>query len=525
MAIRKGKSMGKSATGAAVLDLALRLKKKNPNLSLEEAKDKAREKIEMEASYEKTQAKLREKLEVGSGGKAKRAIFRGLLGHKLGDKVSGLIRSKSTDEQIATKLISNEKEFQEKYGERKEKKDPSERTNDTNSMILKRLASIETIVKSLKAEKVSAPKAEAKNPHHQDAAAALMALGYKKNEVEEMLKGAQGSDVQSLIKDALKPKNHEAVPIAQVPNAVAAVDPSTPMAVPSAQVPNAVDPSTPMAVPSAQEEAAGAKSEQQQREAAEGEEKRQKETKAELDDIKKHVDAQKGGILSSLMGMLGKFLGPVLGLLPLIGTALTAIAPLLGGLVAIAGAAYAGYKIGQWLNNKFKIAEKIDDVIGPKYDPNKGGAHANTLKEVAAVNKKLEGSGYTALGAGQYKDTSGHVVKHDALPASVRAKLGEGAATTTTAAPSPMAVASQAPVAAAAAAARVDSASSDNAGMKAAAAAPVVNLTKNDNRQIIAPSKSSSSQGTIMVAVRNMEPSVGAYVASIFNHPVLRLPM
>ncbi len=67
-----------------------------------------------------------------------------------------------------------------------------------------------------------------------------------------------------------------------------------------------------------------------------------------------------GGALSSVAGGLGALAGKLGGVGGLLGKA---------GLIGAAG--LAGYELGSWLNDKFKLDEKIGAALSPTYDPNK----------------------------------------------------------------------------------------------------------------------------------------------------------
>jgi hypothetical protein len=540
MAIKsKTTSGGKTAAGGAILNLAIGLMKKDNTLTLEDAKEQVKENIKTKREVAKKQSKLNEALDLGLGGKYKRAVLRGLLGRGIGDKVSGMIRSKSQDEKNAIALrdldhVENpnkddstggykqpNKDIEDKSKPKKELYGRIKNPNMTESQyntIIKKLKKIEDEIKTIKLVKVQIPPKEVKeekNPHHEDASLGLKALGYKKAEIDEMLKNAKGATAQDIIKDALKPKNSVKIPTAQVPAATDAVK-ITPVSAPNQE----------------QDQASKIKAELSANEKIKADEKQKKEMKKELDDIKDKVSH--GSILTTLLAGLATVLGPFLALLPMIGTALAAIAPLLGGLIAVAGAAYAGYKIGQWLNDKFHISdkvvsgvEKVEGWLGMD-NPEAAGKRATktiTFAESAAItNKKLEGTGYTLTNTNEYTDASGKKLKSADLPANVQAKISLG--TTATPAISTATAAIAAPATSAAAAKRIDAASTDNSNMKAAAASPTV-IQNIDNSSKVAPSSSNEggAAGPIVIAVRNMESSVGNYIGTIFNHPAVRLPM
>jgi hypothetical protein len=209
------------------------------------------------------------------------------------------------------------------------------------------------------------------------------------------------------------------------------------------------------------------------RQRAEGKKKREEQYKFKdeeeqakkedpLEEFKKDVDERltrieentkkKGGLfdwISSLIGGIwGKIkdffknplaiLGGLAGMLP--------FAAMIGkaGLVGIAG--YLGYQLGSWLNDKFKLDEKINDAIQSAMGwLGKGNDAAVRKSDQAAVNaknltlaeknKKLAGTGYhvqemkisedgTTYSGGGYVDSNGNKVLEQDLPSEVKKALG-----------------------------------------------------------------------------------------------------
>jgi hypothetical protein len=72
----------------------------------------------------------------------------------------------------------------------------------------------------------------------------------------------------------------------------------------------------------------------------------------------------------------------------------------------------------------------------------------------------------------------------------------------------------------------LDAMSTENSDMRAEENKPVVQqVVNNDNRTINPPARNNLSQNEPgIINVRNMEPTAGAYLANIFNHPVSRVP-
>jgi hypothetical protein len=565
MVEKKNKRKGRTATGAGIIELALRLKKKDPSLSFEDAKYQASEEIKSKEAFDKKRQGLQNKLIYGVGGKTKHSFLTELLGKGLGGAISNKIRVKGLEENMANQLIAHDAEKENEHnddGGEDSKKSRIESPSDYKQ-ILKKLTAIEASVKAIKAVKVADPAKKEKSdeiiktPEHEDARAGLEALGYKKNEIDEMLKNAKGTTAQELIKDALKDKNKEKIPVEQVPMAIEAAKKEieaepihtanmipktepTAMPVTSPVVPVPVQKNTDEAQADTQKESMEKKTEEKHEEEVAEDKKQKADILKELDDIEKHVEG--GG----LIGLLSKFFAPMLALLPMISTALAAIAPILGGLVAIAAAAYAGYKIGKWLDDKFHISTKIGEALAPKYE-NKASAPRKEL--IASTNKKLEGTGYTSQGGGKFTDPSGNTIDIKDLPPNVKAKIGIAddvkpvvmpvpAASTITSVPAASTITSVPAVASTAAAtmvasnakamasAKIDEASSENTKMKSDAPVPIIqNITNNRPAAQMPQGSSSGGSNIVRINVRNMEPSVGSYVSEIFNHPVLRLPM
>lgn len=523
---------GRTATGLSIGELALRLKKKNPDLSFEDAKEEAKKQLKDGNTSISKQRKLRESLEYGIGGKTKHAVMQRLFGRTAGSFLANKIRSKAHEESVANKIIKNDSDFNQPHIE--EAPVTAKRITAPQGKeygdVLKKLSTIETDVKDIKATKVEKPvevpvpaKAE-KSPHHATGMSYLK-KAYKgrmtKAEMEAAVESTGGDTEQEFMTNLVKSggkggigKKSEKIPTADVPKAVD--DVKSAMLTPAANEDKHEN---------AQKEALSGKEEQLKKDRDEKDEKEKKKIEKELDDIKKHLSG--GGLLS----LIGKFFGPLLAILPMIGTALAAIAPVLGGLVAIAGAAYAGYKIGQWLDKKFHLGEKASHAVS--WAQNKLGLggpdsikawHDNSISK---LNKKLSGTGYTAMGAGQYKDSKGNVVKKINLPPSIKAKLDGVPKTPKISTTVPPAVKAKisAPATQAMAAAKIDSASTENAGMKSTPVSAPTVINKIDNRRMAPTPSNGNNTSDITIKTRNMEPSVGNYIGSIFNHPVVRLPV
>jgi hypothetical protein len=75
------------------------------------------------------------------------------------------------------------------------------------------------------------------------------------------------------------------------------------------------------------------------------------------------------------------------------------------------------------------------------------------------------------------------------------------------------------------AATKIDAVSTDNNNMKSGG--PPIIQQIDARKTVHMPSNKGGSSAAPIVAInaRNMEPSIGTYIASIFSHPVIRLPL
>jgi hypothetical protein len=531
--MRKVKVKGSTATGMSIIDVALKLKKQDPTLSFEESKEKAKSQVKARKESEKKITGARQILEYGKGGKLKNTVLKKLLGERMGGMVSGVIRTKASEEAAAATIIGQEKERDESIAGMTPKEKSERVAKVEYQKILKKLTQIESEVKQIRSVKVAAPSKEEpvlKSPQHEDAHAALLALGFSKKEAQERLKGATGSTSEELIKHALKSHNAERVPTAQVPVvaevARASINQPAPTVTPT-------DPNI------HQNEAAAAKAEEERKKAEEQDHADKKKILDELDEIKKH---QSGGLIDSLMKMFTGLLAPALALLGTIGTALSAVA---APILAVAAAAYAGYKIGQWLEKKFNLGSHIADFVGKLTGQNAEAERATkstTFEENSHnTNKALEGSGYKLVSPGTYEGPNKEKVKAADLPPEIKMKIEsahgnkgtinrnapavppatEGVVPTDV--PSP----TVAPTVTPSVANKIEATSSENEQLKQEASAPVINqVIKNDNRIINRTMQSGGGDGGVgVINVRNSEPSAAGYIGQLFNHPVMRFPL
>ncbi len=125
------------------------------------------------------------------------------------------------------------------------------------------------------------------------------------------------------------------------------------------------------------------------------------------------IEGGEGGEGSGILGVmkLAKNLGPM---------ALT-IGKALGPVAAVGLAAYAGYKIGSYLNEKLGLSEKINDLLEKvgvnDYDPNAGQKTAAELTDAANTREgsTLAAAGLKQVGIAQYETESGEVLSYSEL--------------------------------------------------------------------------------------------------------------
>ena len=578
-----------TSTGISINELALKMKQKDPTLNFKDAKKKAKE-------YE--QAK--NVLEYGKGGKLKHKLLQKVLGKHLGSYVADKIRS-SVDDDKAAEIIGSAEHPQ--VGS--ESASPIRSTEI--KAILQKLDKIDAKLSAVKAVKVAPPTEKDADPvkpeHYEDATLGLKALGYKKEEITEMLKGAKGTSAQDLIKSALKPKNKEAIPIAAVPGAVDTAKQNVMKAPePSAAVPEAPKPKTekkkkepekpknifqhfypkikskaltkvfgqslgsyindrttkPKIAPEQKDEPVKsdktqqkildkvtvlenlALSEKSQKglniastpeptpvaqkstlEVMPDEQKEARDTsnletdraqkKKESEERKKildELDEIKNKVGNGLMGLFDKFILPILPFLS------TILAPVLAA--AAVGALI--YKGTQWLLKKMGYT---GETLGKFFSPQDEQVEALNAKHApdegkVMVQNKIQGTGFTALGAGKYKDQKGNVLNKAQLPPDVKAKLDTNKIGADQLRPNDKGSVSG----------KIQRVNQENAELKSADKDSPPIVINNNTTQASPPAPAPQNQpNTMVVNVRNTEPSQGSYIGSIFNHVVARAVM
>ena len=526
-----------TASGSALLNLALRLKSKDPTLSLEDAKGQAKDKLKAMAGFDKQRDKLRSKLELGVGGAAKHKVLGWLFGQKLGGGIANMIRSKKGDESNAQKLIDLEKDRESLTGtktstygstDRSWKIPGEEISGNKYKNIMKKLVSIEASIKQLKSSRTLDPKETAipTDPHHEDAKAGLQALGFKKHEIEEMLKNAKGSTTEELMKEAMKSKKSEPIPLAQVPAAIN------------------------VAKSESQEDADKTRKTESAAEAVKADLKEKKGIHATLDEILKKIkninsDSSEGGIFDDVM----QFLLKIWSALALFRSGITAIAEFLEGIglvEVVAALASVGITVGTVLgitamasHDYHKASDAADAVLNPRGVKRILGENGYTeaweidgkrveMRDLTPEQKDLNTIATTPDKRGGTYDAAMKRIqaspeKYDFRTPEAKAMPAPAAVTSPTTSPVPVAPAAPEPEmeeVVVSASKRIADASAEKEDMTSTPAAVINNITNNKS----APVQPSSTLSENMVLLtRNMEPSLAGYVASIFNHPVAKI--
>lgn len=545
----------RTATGMALSQLAIKLMKKDRTLTLEDARTEAFAQIKRNREAIKKEEKLHEELEYGLGGKTKKKILTKLFGESVGGFISNRIRNKSHEADVANKLITGSTENEKLKGlknyeaPQEEKIEPHQKVTQkeikdinkkldvmqqtsvkVNSFIIDKVSNIAENAKDQKQQPVRAVR----SPFHKTGMD-YMKKNYHgrmtKKEMEQAVMTTRGDTEQEFLMNLIKSggkggvRNHERVPQSQVPTIVSGMKTEVSTAsAPTASIAPSVK-STDEVVSDPQKEAATSRTQQQHAEEVKEDKKIKETIIKKLDEILEHVKG--GGILGMLGGLFSKFLspvmkliGPVLSLVGRIGSILPQLIKFLGPAAALAASAFAGYKVGQWIDEKtgasdklVKGIEKVESVFGKGAEA--AGKKATTTTVGADLrttqNRALSDTSYTAVSPGIYRDSrTDETVKYVDLPQSVKAKLGQGIQ-----APDTSGVAK-----------KIDAVSAENKNMNKSGAPIIQNIDARKN--ITAPSGGGGDSGgpaIVAINVRNMESSAASYISQIFNHTVLRLPV
>jgi tetrahydromethanopterin S-methyltransferase subunit B len=257
------------------------------------------------------------------------------------------------------------------------------------------------------------------------------------------------------------------------------------------------------------------------------EEKKKEELKKELDGIKETVEKSSRDGLGKIMGFIGT---AIKGLMAVVGPALAALSEMLLPIIAVVGAGIAGYKIAKALGADkagAAIASGFGKLTGQDAEANKA-AHGNEISHEEMTkrqNAKLEGTGYTWAGPGKFKDKDGNIVSNDKLPKDVQEKIaGKDFQSQDAALTRKEYANSQKGTTQVQSKAKEDAVSQPSAENKQLSDS----RNKNTTTVVNVPAKqqapnviqSNKDSGGIII-IRNTEPSVATYVASIFDHPVV----
>ena len=529
-----------TASGSALLNLALRLKSKDPTLSLEDAKGQAKDKLKAMAGFDKQRDKLRSKLELGVGGAAKHKVLGWLFGQKLGGGIANMIRSKKGDESNAQKLIDLEKDRESLTGtktstygstDRSWKIPGEEISGNKYKNIMKKLVSIEASIKQLKSSRTLDPKETAipADPHHEDAKAGLQALGFKKHEIEEMLKNAKGSTTEELMKEAMKSKKSEPIPLAQVPAAIN------------------------VAKSESQEDADKTRKTESAAEAVKADLKEKKGIHATLDEILKKIKNINSDSSGGLFGDVMKFLAKIWAGIKVFSKGITAIARFLAGIglvEVVAALAAVGITVGTVLGITHMASEayhKASDTAdaglnphgikrilgkngfteayeigGKRVKPNELTQEQQDLVDTSVPDYLKRGGTYDAA-MKRIQANKNHPEIYDFRTPEAKAMPAPAAVTSPTTSPVPVAPAAPEPEmeeVVVSASKRIADASAEKENMTSTPAAVINNITNNKSAPVQPPS---TLRENMVLLTRNMEPSLAGYVASIFNHPVAKI--
>ncbi len=558
---------GKTPTGSGIVDVALKLIKKDPSLSLKDARELAAEKIKESDRISKENASYREKLHYGIGGKVKHKVLTKLFGSTIGGFVSNKIRSASHENSIVSKLLENESNSDSSPKNDMATLVKKSISGDTYKTILKKLSTIESIVREIdsgakqKLEKSDEPdtkllegpsKAE-KMPFYETGMSYLQ-KNYKnkmtKKQMEEAVMSTGGANENEFLFNLVKSggkggigKKAEPLPVAAVPAAV-----------------------------STQKEALETKQEEEKEKEEKDTSKFRKKIFTYLKDIEDRVSHQKHALLDALLAFLMNKIGlkGIIGfiknsykLMKLVFKLVKPIGKLVANIVKMIAKLFS--KIPGLAKDAAKFLSKAVDVgsklveggvaeaavgvgtvatLGYGTYKMASGQVANSLKkDTDSIAKKygVEIERKNGFATGNYK-FNGTLVKGsdltdkeqtiiDAIQYSqadpYRASLAEakiakdpdayknlGKTSTDTVSELP---------ALTVAVKRIDAASSEHSSMKKnVSSVPIIHQHISNNNKTVENKKSDES--AILISVRNFESSTANYIASIFNHPVVKLP-
>ena len=497
---RSQRSRYSTPTGDSISEIALKLKQQNPALPYGDAKDQA-----------KNLLKARETLKYGTGGALKYKILTHVFGEVAGRQIAKVMTSKKQEEEAA-ELLTNVKTVERK----------TERIPDKDvRMILKRLDKIDAEIKSLRIVKVKAPDTTGVKAERSDAHAVLEKLGYKKNEIPNMLEGApENAGTEELVKHALTPTAQRLKP-----NEVKSEVSSTRNSILSERKDPSVVEST-----SNKEDALKVVSETKHADEVKKEEKWEKKVLALLDDIEEKVDGfSKNPIWTTISAVWSVLKTMWDAVKPIIAPILRYLKNFITGISAVEAAAAAGaaaITAGGLYAIDHDVRQNVDKTIDKIVtDDRKKGVGSKdwqiNLKNDLDAAMKSSSAAYTKQNLLARLDPKDKTFSDEEKKFlrnyfKVSEPEIEPVAKTEVVAPNntPQQVAST----------KIENASAERKSMESEervdSAASIVTVVQQQTpqpapqpRQTFAP---------VVLRVRNDEPSQAAYVGSLFNHPVTK---
>lgn len=338
-----------TAAGASLYEIAAAIRK-DPTLTVDEA-----------IRQGKRERKEEERAQYGIGGKGKREFLTGALGTGVGGFISNLIdtRANRAQKKEEATLADLPRQFEEGSATKANflrgllgDKVGGFISRATTSMGTK-TAALEKYQQITSAREqaelgptpsaskvafirqpVQAPPPKPRaSPERDEAHKALGALGYSKAEITQRLQNApENASTEELVRHGLNP---------------------TVTPVPASTVPHEL---------SSQEQAVKLGGEEDTKNAIKKQEEHNKKVEKSLEEIKKKLGSRGGGLLDGIIGkvknLLGSMFGGLLGLVPKFATLIPSLIKFLGPAALVAGAGFAGYKLGQYLDKKFELHEK-----------------------------------------------------------------------------------------------------------------------------------------------------------------------
>ena len=554
--------------GISINEIATNLMVQNRAMSFKDAKKEAKQVI-----------KAAETLRYG-GSKIKHSLLTNILGDKWGSKLSHATANKDTMIAAADTVAEHKRKTTRKVESPKEIKQILKKL-DTLSADIKTLKATKIATTPVRSSQVVpetntpgiapnglTPKNGANHSlaaslnHHQnieDAKKGLSSLGYKSAQAYEMLIGAPaGADVGKLIEYALANKDKKkamAIPAHEVPAAVEAVEQQ--VKAPSEQSTEnhsiaPVSSSTPTEnhsiAPAPKENKIIPKEHEAEASSAEKDvsQKKAKETMS-VEQYKKYLKKQEsttdkilGDLTDIKKGLKGKSLNQMLagllvglgkGIFSLIGGALGGIARALGPIlirflgpaIAVIGAGILGYEVG-------KVAAKgidklVSKVTGGK-ETNLGGllywtTHADEaqIDKATAEKNNTPTSEIEAIkqGKASWMDPSNPELFHQ-VPKDKR--IGPTYSNKSSDGKPKVSVVGGPKKKEAVSADRISQANQDKNDMTSDQTNQAPPTVVNNNQTVNQAAPNTSDDTPPIIQLRNSEPSLASYVASIFDHPV-----